>query len=277
MRPPHAGGCGLCYGTSMRPSRYDLSCAAAFLLSGCAPLSESTAPPPAAATTKTIVTTTEESVLLYTKACAFGDAVGCSNLAAACDGGDAMACRNLGGLYAVGIGVSQDKSRAATLYAKGCDGGDSVSCQNLHAPVPIIMLGKTAAPDVAHSPVAAYLVAIHNGIHPIAAEEYLRFYGSRPGGDHIDITTFASLEIVLDKDTGSIVRVGVTKSSWISGYDAAALRAVKRAQPFGKAPDSIASSDGNVHLHWEFHGDPFDVCSTRNARPFIFQEAPKKP
>ena len=31
-----------------------------------------------------------------------------------------------------------------------------------------------------------------------------------------------------------------------------------------------------MYLHWEFHRDPFDACTTRNARPFILKTAPKK-
>jgi hypothetical protein len=56
----------------------------------------------------------------------------------------------------------------------------------------------------------------------------------------------------------------------------AALSSVDRAGPFGKAPEIIASPDGNVYLHWEFHRDPFDACTTRNARPFLLKNAPKK-
>jgi hypothetical protein len=143
---------------------------------------------------------------------------------------------------------------------------------------PSVKLDNTTALNAARSPFATYLVAIHNRIHPIFAEEYLEFYNSRPKTDKVnDMTVVTHLEIVLDKNTGRIVRMGVTKPSGITEYDITALKAVDRAQPFGKAPDIIASPDGNVYLHWEFHRDPFDACTTRNARPFILKEAPKKP
>jgi hypothetical protein len=142
---------------------------------------------------------------------------------------------------------------------------------------PSVKLDNTTALNAARSPFATYLVTIHNRIHPIFAEQYLDFLNGRPKGDKInDMTLFTSLEIVLDKNTGKIVRMGVTKTSGITEYDITALASVDKAQPFGKAPDIIASPDGNVYLHWEFHRDPFDACTTRNARPFLLKDAPKK-
>ncbi len=42
-----------------------------------------------------------------------------------------------------------------------------------------------------------------------------------------------------------------------------------------RPPEAFVSPDGNVYLHWEFHRDPYDACTTRNARPFLLKEAPK--
>jgi hypothetical protein len=142
---------------------------------------------------------------------------------------------------------------------------------------PSVKLDNTTALNAARSPFATYLVTIHNRIHPIFAEQYLDFLNGRPKGDKInDMSIYTSLEIVLDKTTGKVVRMGVTKTSGITEYDITALASVDKAQPFGKAPDIIASPDGNVYLHWEFHRDPFDACTTRNARPFLLKDAPKK-
>jgi hypothetical protein len=142
---------------------------------------------------------------------------------------------------------------------------------------PSVELGNTTALNAARVPFATYLNTIHNRLHPIFAEEYLEFYNSRPKTEKVnDFSIFTSLEIVLDKTTGKIVRMGVTKTSGITEYDLTALASVDRAGPFGKAPDVIASPDGNVYLHWEFHRDPVDACTTRNARPFILKDAPKK-
>ncbi len=143
---------------------------------------------------------------------------------------------------------------------------------------PSVTLDNTTSLNAAASPFATYIHSIHNRIHPIFAEEDLEFYNSRPKTEKVnDMSIAAHLEIVLDKTTGRIVRMGVTKTSGITDYDLTALNAVDRAAPFGKAPDLIASPDDNVYLHWEFHRDPFDACTTRNARPFILKTAPKKP
>jgi hypothetical protein len=82
------------------------------------------------------------------------------------------------------------------------------------------------------------------------------------------------LEIVIEQTTGKVVKMGIVKASGVTVFDLAVLDSVNRAQPFGPAPEVIASPDGNVYLHWEFHRDPVDACSTRNARPFILKSAP---
>jgi outer membrane biosynthesis protein TonB len=82
------------------------------------------------------------------------------------------------------------------------------------------------------------------------------------------------IEIILDQESGNIVRMGVTKFSGITAFDIAALDSVKRAAPFGTPPREIVSPDGNVYLHWEFHRNN-EACSTFNARPFLLKVQPK--
>jgi hypothetical protein len=82
------------------------------------------------------------------------------------------------------------------------------------------------------------------------------------------------LEIVVEPNTGQVVKMGVTKTSGITGFDVGALDSVKRSAPFGKAPSAIISSDGNVYLHWEFHRNPIYACSTMNARPYMLNNPP---
>ena len=143
---------------------------------------------------------------------------------------------------------------------------------------PVVTLDNQTSLNAARSPFATYIHSIHNRIHPIFAEEYLDFWNSRSKADKLnDMTLVTILELVLDKNTGKIVKMGVTKTSGITEYDLTALSAVDRAGPFGKAPDIIASPDDNVYLHWEFHRDPFDACTTRNAFPYLLKNAPKKP
>ena len=123
-------------------------------------------------------------------------------------------------------------------------------------------------------PFAAYLNAMHNRIHPIFAEQFLEMLSGLPKEDPLNSNLSTALEIVIEKDTGKIVRMVVSKTSGVTGFDLAALSSVERAAPFGPAPEVIASPDGNVYIHWEFHRDPFDACTTRNVRPFILKGAP---
>ena len=141
---------------------------------------------------------------------------------------------------------------------------------------PSVQLDNTTSLNAARSPFATYIHTIHNRIHPIFAEEFLEFLNGLPKGHTLNQDLVTHLEIVLDKTSGKVVRRGVTKASGVTAFDIAALSAVDRAGPYGKAPDIIASPDDNVYLHWEFHRDPFDACTTRNARPYILKNAPKK-
>ena len=123
-------------------------------------------------------------------------------------------------------------------------------------------------------PFATYLVAMHSRIHPIFAEEFLGSLASLPKTHVLNGDLVAVLEVVLSPAEGRIVRMGVVKASGVTAFDVVALSSVNRAQPFGKAPDVIVSSDGNVHLHWEFHRDPQDGCSLRNAFPYLLKSTP---
>ena len=140
---------------------------------------------------------------------------------------------------------------------------------------PSVELGNTTALNAARVPFATYLNGIHNRIHPIFAEEFLASLDNLNKSHPLNQNLVAHLEIVLSKDTGRIVRMGVTKSSGATPFDIVALSSVDRGQPYGKSPDIIASPDGNVYLHWEFHRDPVDACTTRNARPFILKNPPR--
>jgi hypothetical protein len=130
--------------------------------------------------------------------------------------------------------------------------------------------GNQTALNSARAPFATYINSIHNKIHPIFAEEFLDSLEGLPADHMLNQRTLAtSLEIVLDKDTGSVLKMGVTRHSGATPFDLAALDAVKRASPFGKPPSSILSTDGKVYLHWEFHRIRETACSTVNAKPYI--------
>src|SRR5262249_1973949 len=106
---------------------------------------------------------------------------------------------------------------------------------------PSVRLGNTTALNSARAPFPTYLVAVHNRIHPLFADQCLGSLGVLPPGHPLSQDLSVHIEIVLAKDTGKIVRMGVVKISGVTAFDLAALDAVSRAAPFGKAPDAIAS------------------------------------
>ena len=137
---------------------------------------------------------------------------------------------------------------------------------------PTVKVGNQTALNAAQSAFATYLNTIHNRLHPIFAEEFLASLDNLPQEHTFNKNLVTHLEIVLSKDEGKIVKMGVTKASGMTAFDIVALNSMNRASPFGKAPDAIVSHDGKVYLHWEFHRDPVDACSTRNAYPYLLPE-----
>jgi TonB family protein len=136
--------------------------------------------------------------------------------------------------------------------------------------------GNQTALNTARVPFATYLNQIHNRLHPIFADSFLASLESLPADSPLnkpDMRT--NLEIVLDKDEGKIVKMGVTRSSGSTMFDVAALESVQNAAPFGKPPAIIVSPDGKVYLHWEFYRNPFYACSTYFAHPYMLKAAPE--
>ncbi len=138
--------------------------------------------------------------------------------------------------------------------------------------VAAVKLGNQTALNTAQAPFASYLNRIHNRLHPIFAVNYLGFLDGLPGSAGLhDPKMKTNLEIVLSQSNGSIVKMGVTRTSGVTAFDISALESVQRASPFGTPPSSIVSPDGNVYLHWEFHRDPILACSTFYARPYLIK------
>ena len=142
---------------------------------------------------------------------------------------------------------------------------------------PSVKLGNQTSLNAARVPFATYINSIHNRLHPIFAEEFLASLDSLPAAHSLNQQLVTHIEIVLNQQDGRVVRLGVTKASGVTAFDIVALNSISRAQPFERAPDGIASPDGNVYLHWEFHRDPYDACTTRNARPYILKDPPAIP
>lgn len=138
---------------------------------------------------------------------------------------------------------------------------------------PSVQAENTTTLDGARAPFAGYISAMHRRIHPFFAD-FLSALGYLPQGHPINQNLGTHIEIVLAKETGKLVRMGVTKRSGVTAFDVGALEAVDRAGPFGEAPDGVASPDGNVYLHWEFYRDPHIACNTRNTRPYKLKRAP---
>lgn len=138
--------------------------------------------------------------------------------------------------------------------------------------------GNQTALNAARVPFASYLNTIHNKLHPIFADAFLDSLETLPANHQLNgVTLRTDLEVVVDKDSGKIVKMGVVRTSGVTAFDVAALEAMERASPFGKADPSIVSGDGRVYLHWEFHRQREIACGTVNARPFKLKGEPETP
>lgn len=136
--------------------------------------------------------------------------------------------------------------------------------------------GNQTALNAARSPFASYLNQIHSRIHPIFADRFLSHLDTLPPSHPLNQQGISThLEIQLSGQDGRVLRLGVTKSSGVTGFDVGALDSVHRAGPYGTPPSAILSSDGNVYLHWEFHRRHEQACSTYFARPFLLKLGPE--
>lgn len=140
--------------------------------------------------------------------------------------------------------------------------------------VATVQPGNQTALNTARRPFASYLNRIHQRLHPEFADDFLGSLSSLPSDHGLNQQLQTNLEIVLSREDGRVVRMGVTRASGNTAFDVGALESVQRAAPFGAPPSEIVSPDGNVYLHWEFHRNPMYACSTYFARPYILRVAP---
>lgn len=118
---------------------------------------------------------------------------------------------------------------------------------------------------------ALYLTQMHARIHAIFSDQHLATIAQLPPeGPVNDKHLFARIEIVIDASSGGVSKAQLLRSSGVPDFDRIAIDSVNTAQPFERAPDSIASSDGNVYIDWEFRRDD-ESCSPRRALPHIFR------
>lgn len=140
-----------------------------------------------------------------------------------------------------------------------------------------VKVGNQTALNTAKSPFGGYLWKMHNRIHPVFAMGFLPTLDRLGDGHPMNqMARFARLEIVLNRKSGSVVKMGVVKTSGITAFDVGALESVHSAAPFGQPPAEIISHDGNVYLHWEFYRLPQRACSNHFAYPFIL-DSPEQP
>jgi outer membrane biosynthesis protein TonB len=143
------------------------------------------------------------------------------------------------------------------------------SCVNLANQVAI----AHAAADFAR-----YINQIHNRVHPLFSGSYLPFLEKTPGeASRLDNEAKTTIELVLGGKDGSIVSMGVIRSSGVTSFDVSALDSVSRAAPFGAPLATILSSDGNLYLQWQFWRNPLFACSTYFARPYKLSAVSLRP
>ncbi len=143
---------------------------------------------------------------------------------------------------------------------------------------PGVKPGNQTNLGTAAAPWATYLAQIHLRLHPIFADSFVDSLDNLPATHPLnDKALVTRMEIVMKPD-GTLDHLGIVRPSGVTAFDVAALDAVDRAAPFGKAPSQIVSPDGLVYLHWEFHRDDMR-CSNINAYPYVLKEGetPKAP
>ena len=140
-----------------------------------------------------------------------------------------------------------------------------------------VKVGNQTALNTAKSPFRGYLWRMHNRIHPVFAMNFLPTL-DRLGETHPmnQMERFARMEIVLNRKSGAIERLGIIRTSGVTAFDVGALESVYSAAPFGKPPVEIISHDGKVYLHWEFYRLPRRACSNQFAFPYLLQSPEKQ-
>jgi TonB family protein len=122
-----------------------------------------------------------------------------------------------------------------------------------------------------------YRLAMHQRIHPLFADDYLATIDllpiDHPVNRHApspephnpylphDLGVWTTVDLVLRGTDGTIVSLGVLRSSGLDEFDAAVLETFERAAPYGAPPMDALSVDGNFYLEWTFYRSPLVSCS----------------
>ena len=101
-----------------------------------------------------------------------------------------------------------------------------------------------------------------------------------------DQALLARLEIVLDRDDGHVIRLGIVRTSGITAFDIAALDAVQRAPPSASRPrrssrpTAMSTSNGSSIAIRSLRARPSTLaltCSTPRPPPSPRNQRPRPP
>jgi hypothetical protein len=134
---------------------------------------------------------------------------------------------------------------------------------------PVANSGRPVAWEGAQAELDQYLENTHACVHAAFADSFLRSLASLPKENPLsDPTLAATVELVIDGDSGALVQAGIVASSGIPEFDAAAVAAFGAAFPLAPPPAATLSSDGKLYVTWELHRAPEEACRREQARPW---------
>jgi hypothetical protein len=129
--------------------------------------------------------------------------------------------------------------------------------------------GRPTAWDGDTASVDAYLDGVHACAHAAFADSFLRSLRELPKAHPLsDPELSATVELVIDGETGKLAEVGIVGSSGVAEFDAAAVAAFSYAFPLEGAPPVSLSSDGRLYVSWELKRNPEEACQRAQARPW---------
>jgi hypothetical protein len=127
--------------------------------------------------------------------------------------------------------------------------------------------GRPVAWEGAQGELDRYLDEVHACVHAAFADSFLRSLKALPKEHPLsDPNLKATVEVVIDGETGALDEVGIVDSSGVPEFDTAAVAAFGHAFPLAAPPASILSSDGRLYVTWELHRDPEAACKREQAR-----------
>lgn len=134
---------------------------------------------------------------------------------------------------------------------------------------PLANSGRPVAWEGAQGELDAYLENVHACVHTAFADSFLRSLATLPKESPLsDPTLEATVELVIDGESGALVQAGIVGSSGVPEFDAAAVAAFHAAFPLAPPPAATVSSDGHLYVTWELHRRPEEACRLEQARPW---------